>query len=384
MNDETIQSDVSDQAALDAADSEALSEVEQGLEAASDPISKREAKMAALGEARRAEQEEGRKAAALINNPDLSEEDYDDAQQESSPLEAAAGNEDIDPTSLAGDPEAEGAKADATPATPQSGWRENAAGDRVKTLMVNGEAREFTEAQYDRMLQKDLAGDQKLRLAAENESRLAERARELEARELRLAEAGKQPPPGVASEQLEQKIAQHTELLLEGDTDAANKMMAEIISLGRDSSTPNIDDLANQVATRVAANAEQKNHNESVQAGWETFQSDYKDVMADPDALAFADIQVKNIRAAEPELSPKDVILKAGQITREKLHLSGGDYAQEAGKTPDELKAARMERKSKLKPMPKVGGKPRPASVEPEVDNSAEGKIARMRQARAL
>jgi len=223
-------------------------------------------------------------------------------------------------------------------------------------------------------------------MAAETERLLAEKAQELEARERRLAEASSQPPPGAVNEDLEAKIAQHTELLLEGDTDAANRLMAEIISTGRGSSTPNIDDLATQVATQVEARASQRNHEESVQDGWKQFQADYSDVIADQDALAFADIQVKNIRAAEPELSPKEVILKAGQITRERLHLSGVNGSQDQGQDaePDELRADRKSRKANLKPMPRVGGKPRPLSKEPQLDTSPEAKIARMRKARAV
>lgn len=391
MNDETIQQDVSDQYS----EAEAAGIESEAIEA-SDPISRREAKMAQLAEARQAEQSEDRKNAYLQRNPDATEAEYAerlqaqrdaviDLEEETPPLEATAGDEPLEAAGDVGSPEPVGAKGEADPA-PNNGWRTNEAGDRVKTLMVNGEAREMTEDQYDRLLQKDLAGDQKLRMAAETERLLAEKAQELEARERRLAEASSQPPPGAVNEDLEVKIAQHTELLLEGDTDAANRLMAEIISTGRGSSTPNIDDLATQVATQVEARASQRNHEESVQDGWKQFQADYSDVIADQDALAFADIQVKNIRAAEPELSPKEVILKAGQITRERLHLSGVNGSQDQGQDaePDELRADRKSRKANLKPMPRVGGKPRPLSKEPQLDTSPEAKIARMRKARAV
>ena len=161
MDNEAIPTDVSDadpaviagELAPEAAPEvtpEVTPEAEQEQAPSSDPVSRRERKMADLAEKRKEEQAVERKTAFLINEPETTEEEYDAklaAAQESPSTEAPAGDEAIPPAG-----EGEGAPStehagDDLPATPPNGWRTNDDGVRVKTLMVNGEARDITEEQ---------------------------------------------------------------------------------------------------------------------------------------------------------------------------------------------------------------------------------------------
>lgn len=348
-----------------------------------DPVTRREQKMAELAGQRREEVERERKAAALMNNPDLTAEQYDaeHERQQSPPEGVSAGQEAVAPS---GEREV-AAVASAPPPVNTAGWQTRADGVRVKTLMVNGQPREVTEEQYDRLAQKELAGDQKLRLAAEFERKLAERHRQLEAREQQLNQRTVQPPvQGVANDELEKMVVQHSELLLEGDTDAANALMVKIISAGRgNATTPSLDEIAEQAATRVERRQAHNAHSQSVQSGWIEFQQSYADVLADEDAIAFADIQIKRIESRNPGMAPRDVILEAGRITRERLKLGGGtQQALQTSGTGKEVRAEREERKANLRPIPK-GNSTRNVPVKaPAVDYSPAAKIERMRTGR--
>jgi hypothetical protein len=385
MEIETIQTDVSeaDKAAAEAA---LQNSGDQGDEAENkpwheDPMSRREAKRVEVSEARKAEAASERRQFWLMNNPEQTETDYDAMLNREQADDAGdQGDKDEGEQDAATQqPIVESKPADA------NGW-ETVNGQRVKTLMVNGEKRQITEEQYDRLVQKELAGDEKLRRAAQAEQELQRRADELAARERQLQERA--APKVDTGEILKAKIKEHSELLLEGDVDAANEKMAEILTLGRESSTPNLDDLTTQVATRVTSVVERKAAQAaldgSVKAGWSHLLENYPDVVGDEDAIAFADIQVKKVKAANPDWAPAQVIIEAGRLTREKLKLSGPATPGAGKVTSTDLTAQRMERKASIKPLPNAAARRHEKKPAPELDMSPSAKIARMRASRAL
>lgn len=369
---ETIQTDVSGDVELAP---EAVEENSPPL--SQDPGSKRERKLAEIAEKRREEIKVEREGAAEIDGPF--------SEQVSPPEAVSTDNEDNDPIGEEEDPGDEQLSATAAqdqPATQTNGWSVGEDGTRTKTLMVNGEAKQISEEQYDRMLQKDLAGDQKLRMASELENTLAKRAEYLEEKERQLAQVASQPPEG-AGEDLKKVISDYQDALLDGDTDVAAERMAQIVSMGRGSSTPNIDVIVSQATTQMREQDRQERYQTSVNKGWQEFQGQYQDVLADPDAMAFADIQIKKLRNADPSKLPEDILLEAGQITRDRLRLSGGDEAPaDNGEPVVDITAERKARKANLKPIPKAGGSKNKRTEVPKVDMSPEAKIARMRQAR--
>jgi len=372
---ETIQADVSGNAAeVEDQQQPDPSPEETSQPLAQDPGSKRERKMAEIAELRREEIEVERKGAAEIDGPF--------SEQVSSPEEAPVEQEDNIPLDEEEVPPV--AAEVEQPASP-NGWSVAEDGTRTKTLMVNGEPRQISEEQYDRMLQKDLAGDQKLRMASELETQLAERARYLEEKERQLTQAPAQPPVEGAGEELKQVISEYQDALLDGDTDVAAEKMAQIVGMGRGSSTPNIDVIVSQATTQIREQDRQERYQSSVNKGWEAFQADYQDVLADPDAMAFADIQIIKLRKSDPDKSPEEILLTAGQITRDRLRLSGGDEAPaDSGDNAEvvDLRAERVARKAHLKPIPKTGGSKNKRQEAPKIDMSPEAKIARMRQSR--
>jgi hypothetical protein len=369
MTDETIQQDVSDAGQKGQAAETTSSTAEGQAEhraPLTDPVSVRERKMADLAQKRIEERERERKAAALMNDPDLSEDEYDARIKA-----AAAPDEDEDDEA---DPKPEPAAQKPKATEPDArGWRTRDDGVRIKTLKVNGQTVEMTEDEYDRQLQKEIAGDQKLRLAAEREQQLARREQEIARRMQEVS----QPPKGAAQD-VERALSEYHDALLDGDTDAAKAKLLDVINAGRQSSTPNIDDIVSQVATRVEHTQAAKRHKESVEEGWSTFKRDYSDIVADEGLLAYADTQVKRLRQEKPELSPAQVILEAGRITREKLGLG------KVPAPPSADRADRMERKANLKPIQRASGARAPSAEKPKVDMSPAAKIARLRAGRAV
>jgi hypothetical protein len=364
VTDETIQQDVSD------ADQTSDQQPEQDAPVAEekpDYRSPRERKMAEVAEKRREKQEADRKAFALINDPDLSEEDYD------ARVAAEAGDTEQDDEEQDDDPVAQ--EADQKPI--RAGFEDRGDGTLVKKLKVNGREVELTEEEYDRQLSKDLAGDQKLRLAAERERALAEREQRIAQMEQR---GSQQEPPdlGANAVDLDAALSEYHDAVYAGDQDAAREKLKAVMMQGRQSSTPNIDELVSSVATRVKAEADNERYRESVQKGMGSFKKDYAHIVADPAKLAYADARLKEITQTEPDLSPEEAILKAGKMAAE---VWPDDTPGKRGSTTD---AERTQRKANLKPVPNAGSRQSRSDKKPDVDMSPAAKIARMRSGRAL
>ena len=352
-----------------------------------DPISKRERAMAAVAEKARDEREANRKAAALMNEPDLTEEEYDSRLEQERNESQPAGEEEAAAAEAGQASPNAGPEPPAATDQPKNGWYTNEQGQRVKRLMVNGQPRELTEEQYDRYIQKDMAGDEKLQRAAQIERQLADKARALQEKEQQLSQSAQTPPDqGASDEQVEQLLTEYHELLLDGDTDAARVKMREIMKAGRSNPTP-VDPaaIARQVATQVKTEQAREAHDKSVKDAWAAFKQDYSALLSDDGAMAYADAQIKKLRAENPGMPHKDLFLTAGKLTAERLGLSGERKPSADTKAAaDAARAERLERKGKITPLPGAVGKRNTGKPKVDVDHSPAAKIARMRQARVL
>lgn len=398
MTDETIQKDVSAEAKAENAET---AQPSQGAEQEDDkpvvgfdqPANRRERKMAEIAEKAKEQRESDRKKMALINDPDLTEEAYDSrraAQEEADRAASGAADdesgEDGDEQEVRAEEREEGEQEQEREEQPRhipAGFVDRGDGTPVKRLKVNGRTVELTVEEYDRQLSKDLAGDQKLRLAAERERQLQERMNALEERERRAKE---KPPeaPGANSEEIDRLSAEYHDAVYAGDADAAKAKLQELLRAGRQSSTPNMDDFIAEASTRIKQEAEAERHRASVQDGWQTLQREFPEVAASRRHLAYADEVVKEI-VNDPEnagLSPREIILKAAEETARAFNLRPQEKDQGASST--DAVREREARKAQLKPIPSAGNRTKPSDKKPQVDMSSAAKIARMRQSRAL
>ena len=367
VENETIQSDVSAEV-----DEQGAPLEEQQPESIPDnPISRREAKMAEVHEKRQEEQAEDRAEMARINNLEDDDDGYDEGGEEAQPAHGDGDGGEAGHRSYEEDTQA-------------NGWSTRENGERVKRLNVNGTVVELSEEQYDRQVSKSLAGDDKLRKAAEIQQQQLAREKQLQERERRLQESEQLPPPG-ASEDVKQMVDDALEGLLDGDKDAARDKLLDAISAGRQSSTPNIDEIVSRAATQAEAKVDAKyakrDADKVAGTAFNNFKSDFSDVIAARNGIENADLEVKRLQRERPEMPLNDMFQEAGRITRELLGLSGEKPTPQipAGQT----NADRLAAKGKISPLPRSRSQ-RHSQPKPEKrDLSAKAVIERQRAARA-
>lgn len=393
MDDETIQQDVSP-AADTGADATETAAAEQEETRPLAPHARRADAMSAVAEKRKQQREEETRAWREMNGDETPapevEEDTDGAapEGEADAAELAASDQATDGDEPAGedagDPGEEQAAAEAAQSDkkPETGWYEREDGTRVKRLKVNGEIKELTEEEYDRALSKDLAGDQKLRLAAETQRKLEQREAQLRQLEQQLQQP-RELPSGESAEEMQALLKKHYDAVYEGDTDAASEIMQEILQKGRQSSTPNLEQLVDQAATRARQSIEAERQTASVNRGWDRLNAEYPEIVQDDVYLTAADAMLKIVRAENPEWEPEQVILETGRRAAEKFGLTK-KAAQDAPPASSSQSAERKERKAQLKPIPKGGTTANRPKQEPQLDMSPEAKIARLRATRAV
>ncbi|RLA45199.1 MAG: hypothetical protein DRH08_14450 [Deltaproteobacteria bacterium] len=383
MTEETIVKDVSDADNLIEGEESEQPEVT----IPDNPISRREAKMKDLHEKRVEERESDRRSAALINNPDLTEEEYDEQNESLSGNEATepAGEGEQSPNLDNGDnlqPEAgKESSPEELPSATLNGWHKNDAGLTVRQLSVNGRMVEVTEDQYERFAQKDMAGDEKLNRAAAVEKVLTQREKSILERERAFEQKRNQPPQRGADADLDSMIDDFQEAITEGDLDVARDRMRDLIQSGRQEPTLSMDDVVAQATTRMERNAQQKAVADDISSGYEAFKEQYSDVFADRDALHKADYYIKKLEADNPGMSFSARALEAGRIARQEHGLSGGGENLPTGNA-EQLRAERGQRKAKLTPIPSSGQRHK-VKEKPKRDLSPQSTIARMRAGRA-
>lgn len=373
---DTIQSDVPAEETKD-------SQVQGGEESVGhDPVSRREAAMRAVKEKRLEQREIDTKAAALINNPGLTEEDYEtqraaeldqeeenpgDEEHDSSGSEDGGQQENGDPSAGAEDQEAD----ELAP----FGFKRNAEGQLVKEMKVAGRVIELTPEAYERHMSKDLAGDEKLRNVAEREAALeAERERLME-----NARKEEQPPAEDADSDLTEAVQTAVQAIYDGDQDAATETLVRVVQ-GRQQATPDLDQITEQVTTRVTTAIDTANRNKDAQEAWADFEEKYADIAQNDVLLAAANEILKQEYKENPDIAFADAIMNAGAKTK-KLFASASPEKPD-DEPPAPTSADRQQAKGKLTRVPS-GNKRDKAEEMPQVDYSPQAAIDRMRAARA-
>lgn len=402
MAEETIHEDVSETTQAQEQPENQHEEAQPEL-STSDPVARREQQRQALLDKYKEQREHDRKAAALIQDPDLTEEEYDRRQEAAQEEDEPEGDEEQQPEAAETDEQPEGQEKpkDEGPIDLGNGWFE-VDGKRVKRLKVNGRIVELTEEEYDRQVQKDLAGDERLRAASEKERELRELEQRLQRHYQHAQNQPNQQPaqqqpsqksPEMGTEEVDKLIGQAAENLLDGDTEAYKATMARAMKAVRESSTPNMDELRSQLETQIMSSLEQKERTKEqeraaeeqrneARAAFAEFSEAYPDLVGNDANLAYTDALVKQVEAEKPYLTFKEKILEAGRRASEAL--GAGQPATTEAPSNDTRETRRQRKAANVKPLPKAQGsavnKTRQA---PQVDMSPQAKIARMRAQRA-
>lgn len=208
---------------------------------------------------------------------------------------------------------------------------------RVK---VNGVEQEVPLDKVTAKYQKDAAGDEKLRLAAEKERRLAEQAEQLKAYEARLMQqqAPSQPSqrdvgsPSVSEKELAEAIyAGDEELVAQKMRDFRETLKQELLSQIPKGET--IDPRA--LAAQVEREMQQK-------LAVRSFHDEFQDVATDPYLFQLADRFSAQLLAQEPDLSPEQNLRRAGEMVRNWLVERGVKVSN----TPPDPGSTKQDRKT--------------------------------------
>jgi hypothetical protein len=307
---EPIQEDVS----VEANDETKVAEAEQETKEALTP---REEAMNKIAEARKAEVQKD------IENAGLSTPDEPELEQEQDESEIEASGEDnarLDDTS----------KGDAAldPLSKSLGVYQNDSGESVIKMKVNGMEREVPVDQVKAMLQKDIAGDIKLRQATELERELQAKYSRQSQEQQPLSDQN-QPSEDVEQGQIKQLWLDYHEELLNGDPDRAKEMAEELGDLmeRRQSSTqPQIDEsfLINRATENTIQYLSQQELEKDRQTGLSKANKEYAHIMGDNYLRDIADRFSGEVYAEDPDLSPSENIIEACKRTEQWLEKSTG------------------------------------------------------------
>ena len=287
-------------------------------------------------------------------------------------------------TAIASEPESP-ATAKPVDRLQELGYYQNASGELVTRMKINGEEREVPASQVKAYIQKDLAGDRKLQQAYEREQALILHEQTLRAREAAMQQSF---APKQASEDIQAAAKAVFDGVYDGDTEASAKALVEFLQ--RNQATVNPDQILAEAERRAVRVLEQR-ESERRQAEWQKSVDEGNRFLVDAhpeiyrDNTLFDMVNTKTARMVElmqrgdPEyvsLSPKEIISRAA--TEVTAWLDGREV-----KAPV-ADGSREARKAALKPIPRGMSNPPSKPKAPEVDMSPEAVIARMRAGRAF
>lgn len=186
---------------------------------------------------------------------------------------------------------------------------------RVK---VNGVEEEIPLDKVTARYQKDAAGDEKLRAAAEKERELVEKARQLQAyeahvRQLQEKQALNQPSDKSDVGSLSVSEKELASAFYSGD----EKSFASAMKAFRESLKADLTaSMPRQEAIDPRAIAKQVEREIAQQDAVQKFHDEFKDVASDPYLLQLADTFSAQLLAQEPSLKPSENLRKSGEMVR--------------------------------------------------------------------
>lgn len=272
------------------------------------------------------------------------------------------------------------------------GFYRNDAGALVTKIKVNGQEREVTADQFGSFIQKDLAGDAKLREAHEREQRLIERERILQEQESLIQKVRDKPQPSAedAAQLVEKAKAALQKQWAGDDEEAAQALVTLLQEASRGNATIDPDEvvaIAKRESMSVLAQRQREEAearwNDSVSAGNRMLQTKHPEIWQDDtlfDLVNSRTARMLQLQAAgDPDhvnLLPEQIISKAAESVQE--WVSGKRDVKQPGE-----RNARAARKDGLKPMPKGMSTTQKPAPKQAVDMSTKAVIERMAAARA-
>jgi len=278
------------------------------------------------------------------------------------------------------------AKAAADPLD-ELGYYRKPDGQIYTKLKINGEEREVLASQVKAYSQKVIAGEQALRQAAEERTRLqAERADLDRERQERLRQSLSQPSP-MDADDIKDKAKAFIQKIYDGEEGAENDLVAFMQSAR---TTVNPNDIIQAAKAEMKSELERERQadfdrswSQSVEDGNEALYNNHPEIYQDQTLFGMVNNRTAEMVQAkqqgDPEyinLAPADIIAKAATEVQDWLD-SRTNKAKPSGNS-------RQQRKDGLKPMPNGLGTVNQKPKAPVLDTSPLAAIARMKNSRAV
>lgn len=221
-------------------------------------------------------------------------------------------------------------------------------------VVVNGQKKQVLKSKVDaagglETYQKNVAADEKLRLAAEEARKNAEEADRLrrDREEFDKQRADNLKASEEKNDQLSDEDADEiddlsddeiTKMLYSGEKDEAKKAVRVLRGAKKEGSQSNkalTPEQTKEIEDRASAQAE---WNIEKRLANEHFESEYADIKTDPVQFDYCNSYTAMLVKEHPEKGPRAIIIEAAEATRKKYAVNN-----DKGKSEDELEAARIE-----------------------------------------
>ena len=242
-------------------------------------------------------------------------------------------------------------------------------GETYITLKVDGVEQRMSIADAQAELQRRESGNRRLQEAASERVRLQQLQQHLTQREQQLQAAPPAPPEAPPpTEELDALAKEFVASTLDGDEDtAAEKLAKAVRAAAGGAGKPATPDHASIVEAAV----QQVRRDQAIANDYNTFKSEYPDIINDPDAYAFADMVSDKVVAEHPEWTPLEVLREAGNRTRAFRNIQDAP-------SPETSRPEAQAAKSRLTRVPQSGGAAESVGTEPPKRKTPEQIVTEM------
>jgi len=223
---------------------------------------------------------------------------------------------------------------------------------KVHTLKVDGEERTVTDDELIRSYQKNAAADRRLEEATQLLRQASEQASQM------VAPAMPPVTQTEAPQELKAQVKSVLSKLYEGDEDSASEALAKLLQNGRGGdqptpATPNID--IDQLTAQIQQRME-------VDKTFETIQTDYPDLIADPDLEMLTAMKIN--RAVASGMPRAQAMITAAKEVYKSLGREPAGRQQDAPKPATNTRLENKQRLDLVKPASGVASRTATPSEE--------------------
>lgn len=278
---------------------------------------------------------------------------------------------------------------------------------------VNGEDRLVPLADAKRQVQIGLSAEIRMQNAAQAEKVLDDRAQRLSAGEAalqaRMNVASRQPAvpapsqAGLSDEDLESEATEIFNTAFSGTEEDAAKKLAKTLVKIRDARPPtqptqpvDTNAIAREAASIATGTLSAQSRKKDVHTGYQKFQTDYPDIMADPHLFKMADGMTDTLEKQNPDWDMTQVMDEAGKRTRAWVKDISGQPQDTGDETPTpapgdqnspvsaQTTNTRLERKTGLvrMPTPAAGAQHHEPEAVDENEQSPQEAFAELKASR--